>query len=150
MPVETYEIVELPRREVLRFMGYRGQEITPEIDARIDEGIARTSGTRTGLVNVGFAIAVSIVIAVSARTIGALIVSSMLVIPVVCALQSEATRTAPSTVLVFIMAYYTIKSPASASEGKLGKLGVLAQFRSACWRSRARQSCGDASVHFHF
>jgi hypothetical protein len=41
MPVETYEIVELPRREVLRFMGYRGQEITPEIDTRIDEGIAR-------------------------------------------------------------------------------------------------------------
>ncbi len=41
MPVETYSIAELPRREVLRFMGYRGQELTSEIDARIDEGIAR-------------------------------------------------------------------------------------------------------------
>lgn len=41
MPVETYTISELPRRAVLRFMGYRGQQITPEVDARIDEGIAR-------------------------------------------------------------------------------------------------------------
>ena len=41
MPVETYGITELPRREVLRYMGYRGQAISPEIDARVNEGIAR-------------------------------------------------------------------------------------------------------------
>lgn len=41
MPVETYTLSELPRRAVLRYMGYRGQALTSEVDARIDEGIAR-------------------------------------------------------------------------------------------------------------
>ena len=88
----------------------------PLLCLALDEGIARTSGTRTGLVNVGFAIAVSIVIAVSARTIGALIVSSMLVIPVVCALQSAKSYHAlvihavvfalVSTLIGITMSYY--------------------------------------------
>ena len=32
---------EVPGSEVLRYLGYRGQEITPELEERISEGIAR-------------------------------------------------------------------------------------------------------------
>lgn len=39
--VETYEIASLDRREVLRYLGYRRQPMTPELESRIDEGIAR-------------------------------------------------------------------------------------------------------------
>ena len=39
MPVETYSISDLPRRDVLRYLGYRGQELTPEVESRIDEGV---------------------------------------------------------------------------------------------------------------
>lgn len=40
MRVDNYSISELPRGEVLRYLGYRGQELTPEVEERIDEGIA--------------------------------------------------------------------------------------------------------------
>jgi len=38
--VESFTITSLDRSEVLRYLGYAGQEISPELDARIDEGIA--------------------------------------------------------------------------------------------------------------
>ncbi len=41
MAVESYSLPTLPRRAVLRSMGYRGQEIAPETDAHIDECLAR-------------------------------------------------------------------------------------------------------------
>lgn len=41
MPVESYSLSSLPRRAVLRTLGYRGQEIAPGIDARIDGCAAR-------------------------------------------------------------------------------------------------------------
>ena len=41
MTVESYALTELPRREVLRYLGYRGQELTPQVEGRIDEGVAR-------------------------------------------------------------------------------------------------------------
>lgn len=41
MAVESFNITSLDRSEVLRYLGYAGQEISPELDSRIDEGIAR-------------------------------------------------------------------------------------------------------------
>ncbi|MEE1045077.1 MAG: vitamin B12 dependent-methionine synthase activation domain-containing protein [Olegusella sp.] len=41
MAVESFTITTLDRSEVLRYLGYAGQEISPELDARIDEGMAR-------------------------------------------------------------------------------------------------------------
>ncbi len=52
-----------------------------------DERHARTVGVPVGLANVAFVIVVALVVAVAARTVGSLIVSSMMVVPVACALQ---------------------------------------------------------------
>ena len=52
-----------------------------------DERHARAVGVHVGLTNFGFIIAVALVVAVAARTVGSLIVSSMMVVPVACALQ---------------------------------------------------------------
>lgn len=37
----SYQIDALDRNEVLRYLGYHGQEVTPELDDRLDEAIAR-------------------------------------------------------------------------------------------------------------
>ncbi len=47
----------------------------------------RAVGVHVGRTNFGFIIAVALVVAVAARTVGSLIVSSMMVVPVACALQ---------------------------------------------------------------
>ena len=39
--VEDYQIKAIDRSEVLRYLGYSGQELTPELDARIDEVVGR-------------------------------------------------------------------------------------------------------------
>lgn len=39
--VESYDIRSVDRGEVLRYLGYAGQRVTPELDARIDEVVAR-------------------------------------------------------------------------------------------------------------
>ncbi len=36
----SYQIDALDRKEVLRYLGYRGQEVTPELDGRLDAAIA--------------------------------------------------------------------------------------------------------------
>ena len=43
MPPELrhYDIASVDRAEVLRYLGYRGQSLTDELDARLDNGIAR-------------------------------------------------------------------------------------------------------------
>lgn len=38
---EAYDIPSVDRREVLRYLGHRGQAISPELEGRIDEGVAR-------------------------------------------------------------------------------------------------------------
>ena len=39
--VEKYEVTSVDRSEVLRYMGYSGQPMTPELDARIDGVVER-------------------------------------------------------------------------------------------------------------
>ena len=36
----SYQIDALDRKEVLRYLGYRGQKVTPELDGRLDQAIA--------------------------------------------------------------------------------------------------------------
>lgn len=52
-----------------------------------DERSARLSGVKVGVVNTVFTILTAITVSVSARTVGALVVSSLMVIPVTCAMQ---------------------------------------------------------------
>lgn len=42
---QAYEISSVDRGEVLRYLGHAGQKIAPELDARIDEVVARCLGT---------------------------------------------------------------------------------------------------------
>ena len=53
----------------------------------LDERAARIAGVRTRLVNVSFIFICALVISIAARTVGALIVSSMMTVPVACALS---------------------------------------------------------------
>jgi len=53
----------------------------------VDESMARASGVRVAAVEVAFALVTGVVISISARIIGSLVVSSMLVIPVAVGLQ---------------------------------------------------------------
>ena len=52
----------------------------------LDERAARIAGVRTQLVNVSFIFICALAISIAARTVGALIVSSMMTVPVACAL----------------------------------------------------------------
>ena len=53
----------------------------------LDEHMARVSGVRVKAVNAVFIVVCALAVSVGARTVGALIVSSMMVVPVACALQ---------------------------------------------------------------
>lgn len=53
----------------------------------MDEDAARLAGVRVQLVNAAFVLLTALTVSVAARTVGALIVSSMMVVPVACALQ---------------------------------------------------------------
>ena len=53
----------------------------------LDERSARLSGVPTSLVNSLFTILTAVTVSIASRTVGALIVSSMMVIPVACAMQ---------------------------------------------------------------
>lgn len=52
-----------------------------------DERGARLSGVPVGVVNVLFTLLTAVTVSVAARTVGALMVSSLMVVPVVCAMQ---------------------------------------------------------------
>ncbi|MDD7368848.1 MAG: metal ABC transporter permease [Berryella intestinalis] len=52
-----------------------------------DERHARAAGVRNGMINALFVVIIALMVAVAARTVGSLIVSSMMVVPVACALQ---------------------------------------------------------------
>lgn len=53
----------------------------------VDERSARVAGVKVKLVNAVFVICTALTVAVGLRTVGALIVSSMMVVPVACAMQ---------------------------------------------------------------
>lgn len=53
----------------------------------LDEQLARLSGVRVGAVNFAFTLLTAATVSVSSRTVGALIVSSLMVLPVACAMQ---------------------------------------------------------------
>ena len=52
-----------------------------------DERSARLSGVPVGWVNFAFTVLTAVTVSVAARTVGALIVSSMMVVPVACSMQ---------------------------------------------------------------
>ena len=53
----------------------------------LDERSARLAGVPVGVVNFIFTIMIAVTVSVAARTVGALMVSSMMVVPVACAMQ---------------------------------------------------------------
>ena len=48
LTVEKYEVASVDRAEVLRYMGYAGQELADELDVRIDEVVARLAALLPG------------------------------------------------------------------------------------------------------
>ncbi len=66
-----------------------------------DERAARLAGVPVSLINVLFTILTAITISISARTVGALIISSLMVIPTVCAMQ--IARSYKQTILYAIL-----------------------------------------------
>jgi zinc transport system permease protein len=81
-----------------------------------DERQARTAGVPVGTVSLAFMVVVALVVAVASRTVGSLIVSSMMVVPVACGLElahswrqacllSSLTGVA-ATVLGLVASYY--------------------------------------------
>lgn len=52
-----------------------------------DESQARIAGVRLGALNIAFVLLVALTVAIAARSVGSLMVSSMMVVPVACALQ---------------------------------------------------------------
>ena len=67
----------------------------------LDEHAARRAGVPVGAVNSIYTIVTAATVSVAARTVGALIVSSMLVLPVACAMQ--VARSYKQTVLFSIL-----------------------------------------------
>ena len=53
----------------------------------LDEKSARLAGVPVKMVNFLFTVLIAVTVSVAARTVGALIVSSMMVVPVACAIQ---------------------------------------------------------------
>lgn len=53
----------------------------------LDERAARLAGIPTGIVNSVFTVLTAVTVSIAARTVGALIVSSMMVVPVACGMQ---------------------------------------------------------------
>ena len=50
----------------------------------LDERAARMSGIPVGIINSVFTVLIAVTVSIAARTVGALIVSSMMVVPVAC------------------------------------------------------------------
>ena len=53
----------------------------------LDERAARMSGIPVGIINSVFTVLIAVTVSIAARTVGALIVSSMMVVPVACGMQ---------------------------------------------------------------
>lgn len=82
-PAEMWSVVALSIAVVILFLlFYRAL-----FYIAFDETGAQVSGIRVSLVNTLFNVLTAIVVASAARTVGALIVSSLLVLPVACAMQ---------------------------------------------------------------
>lgn len=82
-PEETLSIVAISALALLLcVLGHRELFLMS-----FDERHARAAGVPTDVANVAFVVVVALVVAVASRTVGSLIVSSMMVVPVACALQ---------------------------------------------------------------
>lgn len=71
-----------------------------------DECSARLSGVRVGLVNTVFTLLTAITVSIAARTVGALVVSSLMVVPVACAMRiAKSYRQTLLFAILFALAF---------------------------------------------
>lgn len=122
----------------------------------LDERAARLAGVRTGLVNAAFVLVCALTISIASRTVGSLIVSSMMTVPVAAALvvarswrQSVAVACAVgavSSLAGLTLSFYAGLRPGGAIV--LVEVGILVLLIAARGiRSRAvRPSHGDAAA----
>ncbi len=73
-----------------------------------DESSARLSGVKVDRINYIFIILIAVTISVSARTVGILIISSLMVIPVACAMQFEMGYLKTTFLSSFFGIFFTI------------------------------------------
>lgn len=90
-----------------------------------DERSARLAGIPVNAVNTIFTILTAVTVSVSARTVGALIVSSMMVIPVACAMQFGKSYRQTVVWSVFFAVFFTIVGLFAAYYGGLKPGGTI-------------------------
>ena len=73
-----------------------------------NERLARLSGVHVNIVNFVFTILTAVTISISARTIGALIVSSMMVIPIACSMQIANSYKSTIIYAIIFNLFFTI------------------------------------------
>ena len=116
----------------------------------MDEQAARLAGVPVRAVNFVFTLMTAVTVSIAARTVGALIVSSLMVIPVICAMQVgrsyrqtviwSVTFAVIFTLIGLFVSYYAGFKPGATIvlTGILGLL-VLLSLKSVRGRSRNRQ-----------
>lgn len=73
-----------------------------------DECTARLFGVRVGLVNTIFTILTAITVSIAARTVGALVVSSLMVIPVACAMRVAKSYKQTAGFSILFALFFTV------------------------------------------
>ena len=73
-----------------------------------DERLAKLAGVRVGLCNTVFTLLTAITVSVAARTVGALVVSSLMVIPVACAMRVARSYRATLVWAVGFAMFFTV------------------------------------------
>jgi zinc transport system permease protein len=118
----------------------------------LDEQAARLAGVPVRLVNFVFTLMTAVTVSIAARTVGALIVSSLMVIPVICAMQigrsyrqtliGSVSFAVLFTVTGLFLSYYAGLKPGATIvlAGILGLLIILAVKGAIKWHHQRSAS----------
>ncbi|MDR1061645.1 MAG: metal ABC transporter permease [Clostridiales bacterium] len=98
----------------------------------LDERAARLAGVPVGPVNFVFTILTAVTVSVAARTVGALIVSSMMVVPVACAMQFGKSYRQTVVFSVCFAVAFTVAGLFAAYFARLKPGGAIVLLGVAC------------------
>lgn len=97
-----------------------------------DEQGAKLAGVPVGLVNFIFTLLTAITVSVAARTVGALIVSSLMVVPVACAMQFAKSYKQTVFYSIFFAVLFTVSGLFISYYNKLKPGGTIVLTGVAC------------------
>jgi zinc transport system permease protein len=113
----------------------------------MDERAARLAGVNTGAINLIFTVAAAAVVAVAARTAGALVVSSLMAVPTACALLAAKSYRQTMLMAVGFSALSTFAGLAASYYANLRPRSAIVLAGVACFLltlaiKRIRRFCG--------